>query len=185
MAPTLDPTFKSGLKAICAELDCRWSFELERWVIYYNNPYNGQTYRVHEVKTPTGEFKNPDQRELDMLRVADMSTKVEDVGYMMSKHYRELQRQKEIRKQKQREDIKKRAKDKASQWKRVAENAERGIYYDWQLGNKTIYSLPTFAMSDDKRNNMQLLKKLGKPHLTGQVHNVQTEAASGPLIINP
>ena len=184
-APSLDPTFKIRLKEVCAELDCRWSFELERWVVYYNNPYNGQTYRVHEVKNPDGSFKNPDQREIDMLRVADMSTKVDDIGYMMSKHFQEMKRQKEIQRQKNREEIRKRAKDRVSKWKKVLDNAERGIFYERQLDNRPIYSIPSNVLSTGKQKNLQLLRKLGNPHLTGQVHDVQCDATAGPVIINP
>lgn len=184
-APNLDAGFKTKLREVCPELECRWSFLQCRWVIWYNNPYNGRSYRIHEVKNPDGTFKNPDQREIDMLRVADMSTKIEDIGYQMSKHFARLKEEKQKRIAKQKEEVRKRAKDRMGKWREVIKNAEKGIFYNWQLGNKTIYSLPSFALSSEQRTTKQLLNKFGKPYLTGGVTEISSSKQADSLIINP
>lgn len=185
MAPTLDKRFKEDLKLVCPELECRWEDKLERWVIYYNNPHVGKSYRIHEIKNPDGSYRAPDQRDTDMLRRCDMSTKVDSVSYLISKHYENVKREKAIARQKNREELRKKAQDKKGLWLAAANNASRGIFQNWQLGNKTVYSLPTMSLDSAKRNNLRLLKELGRPHLTGVATEITAKPQAQSLIIKP
>lgn len=185
-APALDPVFKKKLKEVSAELDCRWSFEMCRWVIWYNNPYNGKSYKIHEVKNPDYSYKIPDDREINMLKVADMSAKVDDVGYILSKQFQRQKEEKAKARAEQMEKAKWRAKERLSLWRGAFANAERGIFTEAQLGKKPIYSLPGIPLiSKEKQTSKAILDKLGRPQLTGQVHDIKTERGAAPLILNP
>lgn len=165
--------FLAELKKISPDLEVVFETAVERWVIYYNNVYNGRRYRVHEVKEVDGSYRPLDQRTIDIMRMADMSTKIEDPAYIFSKQYREREYWKKKQIEKHRDDQRARARDMRSKWNAALDNAEKGIFSDHQLQQKKIYSWLHNFMKIPKATR-QLVMKFGKPHLTGK-----------PTLINP
>ena len=158
-APHVSDSFYEDLKGIASELSLEWAPEIERWVVWYTAP-NGKKHRIHEVKNPDGTYRHPDNRVLEMLRRCDMSRRVEDPEYILSEQFKRMKRNKEIAKQKQREEIRYRAQQEAPMWAKAADlAATKGIYKDSQLDKRVMVTVPSATK--------QLINKLGAPNLPG------------------
>lgn len=167
---TPDRGFVKKLKEISPQLEVEWAQILERWVIWYTGS-DGRRWRIHEVKNPNGSFRPLDERVLEMLRRADMSTKVEDPNYLVSEQLQNAKREKAKAILKYREEAMERSLDMQSKWNKAIDNAVyKNIFNDSQLDNRTIYSFG----SDTTFNPKSILAQLGTPQLTG-----------APVLINP
>lgn len=165
MQPSIDLNFVKQLKQITPKLSMSWDVDLERWVIYYTND-EGATFKIHEIKNSDGSYRHPDNRVLEMLRRCDMSTKIDDPKYIFSEQLRKSKEYKQQQIEKHKEQAREKSREMKPKWIQALGNANRGIFNDKQLGRKTIYSF--------SKTSNDILKKLGKPHLTG-----------APLIFNP
>ena len=162
-----DRDFVKKLKVISSQLEVEWSASIERWVIWYYGA-DGGWYRIHEVKNPDGSFRPLDDRVLTMLRRCDMSSKIKDPAYLISKQLRQAKEEVLQEKQRGRDAALQRSKQAGSKWTAAIANAEKGIFTDRQLGRQAIYSFS----KDLRKVNAGLLRKLGKPQLTGNVVSI-------------
>lgn len=156
--------FLRKLGEISSRLSVVWTPELERWVVWYKDPDGGE-HRITECKNEDGSYRPLDDRLINLLKMSDMSSKIAHSSYFLDKQFENAKIEKEKQKRKHREEALLRSKDKKSLWKKAIANAERGIYTDRQLGRQVIYSIPSSLQT-----NSILLKKLGRPHLTGTPH---------------
>ena len=164
---TPDKNFVADLKKISDRLTVRWGEVIGRWVIWYKSP-DGNEYKVHEVKNEDGSYRVLDNRVLDMLKRCDMSRYVNDPSYIFSEQFRKSKEEKEKWKQKRKEEVAYRSRQLKSKWDRAIDNAlYKNIVSDKQIWTPKIFSFAS-------RSNGILLKKLGKPFITGR-----------PSIINP
>jgi hypothetical protein len=143
MSPVVDKKFIRELCLIASELEVEWDNDLERFVIYYKSPRDGQRHKILEVKNNDGSFRPLDGRTLELLRKCDMSTKVTDVKYLLSEQFKKMKAFKEKLKANHKEEQLRRGRDLKSKWVHAADNADKGIIYNSQLDNKIIYSLPS------------------------------------------
>lgn len=150
-----DPTFVRELKKIASGLSVEWCHPLKRFVIWYKND-QGERHRILEVKNPDGSFRPLDKRTLDTLRRCDMSRQANSPAYYFSEQYRIMKEEKEKARRKHREQMRLKSRDMKSQWEKAIDLAlYKNIYYDHQLRNPKIYSIP--------KTNDILIKKLGRP----------------------
>ena len=161
-APSVQKSFYAELKSISPDLSLVWEDGLERFVIFYLG-HDGKDYRITEIKDGDGGYRHPDQRVLTMLRRCDMSTKVEDPDYLISEQFRQAAIEKKKAKEKNRADLKHKAREEAPKWAAAAELArDKGIVKDSHVDNKRIQiSVP--GMSGVSGTTQALLNKLGAP----------------------
>ena len=180
---TPDKKFVADLKKIDSKLAVEWSPKMGLFVIWYTNP-QGEKFRIHEVKNTDGSFKQLDKRTLDLLRRADMSTKIEDPKYFFSKHYQQVQIEKQKQIDKQREEHLYRSKQLMPKWKKAIENAERGIVRENQVQQPKIYSLPEVPVY--RKLSAKLLNKLGRPNIKGEIKQLNpNKGVNNGRIIKP
>lgn len=155
--------FLKKLHAISPNLDVEWTPDLDRWVVWYKDPDGGR-HRITECKNEDGSFRPLDDRLINLLKMSDMSAKVNHVSYYLDKQFENAKKERQRQRQKNREEAVLKSRDKSLLWKKAIGNAEKGIFNDRQLGRQIIYNFPTL------QNNLKLLKKFGKPYLTGSPH---------------
>lgn len=153
--------FLKDLRGVSPDLWVEWNRDLERWVIWYRSPDN-QDHRITEVKNEDGSYRPLDNRIIELLKQWDMSTKVNHHSYYFSKQYENVKKHKEETRRRNREEALAKSRELGSQWNRAIDNANKGIFNDRQLGRKVIYSF-----APPKEVSQTLLRKLGKPRLTG------------------
>lgn len=159
---TPDSTFVRELKEISPDLSVVWTPVLNRWVIWYQSS-DGTKHRIHEVKNPDGSFRPLDNRTLTMLKRCDMS-RVKDPRYEQSKQFQRMKEAKAAYRRQQHDNAQERKKEiSEKKWGAALDNARRGIFNEHQLDRKII-SMPNIFGS-----TRALLKKFGKPHLTGEI----------------
>lgn len=72
VTPAPDRVFMKRLKSVDKKLDCLFRREHERFVITYDRA-SGEKAAIFMVKGENGDFRQPDERDLDRLYDADCS----------------------------------------------------------------------------------------------------------------
>lgn len=165
-----DPTFVKKLREIDPHLRVVWTSGLERWVVWYLGE-DGQDYRIHEVQNGDGSYRGLDDRVLVMLRRCDMRNKVDDPKYLVSQQLQRAEEEKERIRQTHRREMQYRSMQLLPKWKQAIANAADGIVYEQQVQVPVIYNTASWGWVQ-KQRTVQLLKKLGRPHLSGRVVDV-------------
>lgn len=106
IAPSVDRGFLKNLKTLDKRLGVK--FNGSHFVITYNRGY-GEPVNLCCVKTDSGDFRQPDMREIKLLHEGDMATK--NARLELERRAYELQRSNENQERKTKEFIRDRTKD--------------------------------------------------------------------------
>jgi len=85
-----DRSFMRELKQMDKRLDCVFRPEHEHFVVTYQRAY-GEPVNLHLVKTEDGGFRQPDRRDLDLIKEGDLENqRLEDRLLKTSKYLYEV-----------------------------------------------------------------------------------------------
>jgi len=160
--PTPDSYFVEQLEGIDKNLSVKWNVHLERWVIWYKSQ-DGRTYRILEVEDEDGTYRQLDARTIHWLKQHDTHNSDEDPVKRIDRMLEASKMARSKAVHEHREEVKYKARQKASQFLAAAENFYyNGVFSANQLDNKKIISIGAKPSA-----NEQLINKLGAPHLAG------------------
>ena len=79
-------SFTKRLHVLDRKLGCHLNTEIERWVITYKRA-TGQPVPIWTVETAHGGYREPDERDINLLKQSDMNNQsVDDMLLRASKH---------------------------------------------------------------------------------------------------
>lgn len=139
LSPVPDKSFVKAMKKEHPDLDVVWDRVMELWCIYYTAPDNAHV-KLLEIKNEDGSFRPLDSRTLELINLCDWTKRT---GSAAENARKSLERRKEAvekQKLKQREEIEYKAKQLRSKLDKAFDNADRGIFYDWQIRQPKIIS---------------------------------------------